>query len=86
MNNLIKYLLILIVVCVPLIHAQKSEKIRQENKSWIKDSISEIEVPYNPDEEILQDQTFVNSRVEDNDSTISEIMKWKFRKHIILGN
>jgi len=81
-----KYLLLIIVSCIPAIPVQKNGTIKQEQQLFNKDSVSEIEVLNNPLGEILKNQTIEPEEQNNEDSTFKEKVLWKFGEHIILGN
>lgn len=87
MYILIRYILLLIMSCLPAITLQNREIINRDQQSIHKDSISEFLRPINSSEEKLcQDCNNRSKVIFVNDSVSIENIQWKFRKQIILGN
>jgi hypothetical protein len=87
MYILIRYILLLIMSCLPAITLQNREIINRDQQSIHKDSISEFLRPINSSEEKLyQDCNNWSKVIFINDSVSIENIQWKFRKQIILGN
>ena len=86
MYILIRYILLLIMSCLPAISMQNREIINREQQSIHKDSVSEIVEPVDSSKEIFCNQSRENEVLYACDSTNIENIEWKFRKQIILGN
>lgn len=86
MYILIRYILLLIMSCLPAIILQNKEIINRDQQSIHKDSISEFLRPINSSEKKLCHYCNENKVLFANDSVSMENIQWKFRKQIILGN
>ena len=86
MGILIRYILLLIMSCIPVITLQNREIINRDQQSMHKDSISEFLRPINSSEGKLCQYCNTIEAIFVNDSVRMENIQWKFRKQIILGN
>lgn len=86
MEILIRYILLLLVCCLPAIPVQNRELVQQDHEFIYKDSVSEIRRPINSIEENLHNHCNEKKAYNAIDSVNMENLQWKFWKQIILGN